>query len=283
MSVNQPKQSMLCPSCRRLMNRHEAACPYCGLRRPGSWWHNNPLMAALSDSAGVVTLIIAANVIMFVFSLLLSARNITHAFNNPFSFLSPSNQSLLLLGSTGTYPILRLHRLWSLIAANYLHGGLLHIVFNMMALRQIAPLVIQEYGAYRMLTIYTLGGVGGYLLSLLAGISFTIGASAAVCALMGAMLYYGKSRGGAYGQEVYRQIGRWALSLFVFGLLAPGINNWGHGGGIAAGALVGYLLGYREQRREGQGDKALGLCCLLTTALVLVYAVASSVIILVGG
>ena len=201
MAANHQKQSMLCPSCHRLINRHEAACPYCGLRQPGSWRNNNPVMTALSDPAGVVKLIIVTNSIMFVLSLLLSAKNITHAFNNPFSFLSPTNQSLLLLGSTGTYPILRLGRLWSLISANYLHGGLLHIVFNMMALRQIAPLVIQEYGAYRMFTIYTLGGVGGYLVSFVAGVSFTIGASAAVCALMGAMLLYGKRRGNQYNQN----------------------------------------------------------------------------------
>lgn len=272
---------MLCPSCRRLINRHESVCPYCGRRRPGSWWNSNPVMASLSDPTQVVNLIIAANVVMFVLSLLFSSRSIATAFNNPFSFLSPSNQSLLLLGSTGTYPILRLHRLWSLVSANYLHGGLLHIVFNMMALRQLGPLVIQEYGVSRMFVIYTVGGVGGYLLSFLADISFTIGASAAVCGLMGAMLYYGKSRGGSYGQEIYSQVGRWALSLFFFGLMVPGINNWGHGGGIAAGALVAYLLGYRETKRETLVDRSLGALCLLGTALVLIFAVGSSLLMII--
>jgi rhomboid protease GluP len=274
MATDTTKRSMLCPNCRRLINRNEASCPYCAIRRPGSWWNNNRLMAAFSDPSQAINLILFTNVGMFMLSLLLSSRDISHAFNNPFAFLSPTNRSLLLLGSTGTYPILHLHRFWSLVSANYLHGSLLHILFNMIALRQIGPLVIQEYGIYRMLSIYTLGGVGGYILSFFAGISFTIGASAAVCGLMGAMLYYGKSRGGSYGQDVYSQIGRWALSIFVFGLMVPGINNWGHGGGMAAGALLGYLLGYKEQKREAMKDKFLGISCVMATALILALAVA---------
>jgi len=248
------------------------------MRSPGSWWNTNRLTAAFSDPSQALNLILYTNVAMYIISLLLSSRDISHAFNNPFGFLSPSSKSLLLLGSTGTYPILHLHRLWSLVSANYLHGSLLHILFNMIALRQIGPLAIQEYGVYRMLSIYTLGGVGGFILSFFAGISFTIGASAAVCSLMGAMLYYGKSRGGVYGQEIYSQIGRWALSIFVFGLMAPGINNWGHGGGMATGALLGYLLGYKEQKREAMVDKFLGTSCVAVTAMVLIMAVGRGIL-----
>ncbi|MDD5758089.1 MAG: rhomboid family intramembrane serine protease [Desulfobulbaceae bacterium] len=275
MSTTTVKSSMLCPNCRRLINRNEPACPYCHIKNPGSWWKTNRLAAALSDPNQAINLILYTNVGMFLISLLLSSRDISHAFNNPFEFLSPSNRSLLLLGSTGTYPILHLHRLWSLVSANYLHGSLLHILFNMVALRQIAPLVIQEYGAYRMLSIYTLGGIGGYILSFFAGINFTIGASAAVCSLIGAMLYYGKSRGGTHGQNIYSQLGRWALSIFVFGLMVPGINNWGHGGGMATGALIGFLVGYQEQKRESMGDRFLGISCAVGTAVILTLAVAS--------
>jgi rhomboid protease GluP len=134
---------------------------------------------------------------------------------NPFTFLSPSSNALILLGSTGTIPIDQMHRWWTLISANYLHGSILHILFNMIALYQIGPLVLREYGAGRLISLYTLGGVIGFLVSYLVGIRFTLGASAAVCSLIGASLYYGKSRGGSYGQAVYKQISGWVLGLFL--------------------------------------------------------------------
>ena len=212
---------------------------------------------------------------MFAFSLLLSARSTSFALN-PLSFLSPDNRSLLLLGASGYIPIVRLHRWWSLVSANYLHGSILHIFFNMFALRQLGPLVLHEYGNSRMIIIYTLSGVFGFFISYLARVPLTIGASAAVCGLIGAALYFGKSRGGIYGQTIYRQIGGWAIGIFMFGFLVPAINNWAHGGGMLAGAVLGFLLGYQEKRRESHGQKIAALCCVGITGLVLLWAIFSS-------
>ena len=276
MTAQQSKKSLLCPNCRRLISRDEAQCPYCGIRRPASWWKNNRLITGLSHHDGVISLILYTNIGFYILSLVLFPRGSGLALN-PMSFLSPSHKSLLVLGSTGTVAISELHRWWSLISANYLHGGLMHILFNMIALKQIGPLVIKEYGVYRMLAIYTLGGVFGFILSFLAGVQFTIGASAAVCSLIGAILYYGKSRGGIYGQNLYSQIGGWAVTIFVFGFIVPGINNWGHGGGMAAGALLGLLLGYQEKRRENMRHKFLGSSCVVLTAIVLSWAALSSI------
>jgi rhomboid protease GluP len=271
------KKSQLCPNCRRLISRDELRCPYCGLKSPGSWWKNNAALRLFHDQDVFLTGLSGLNIALFVLSLILNPGG-TSLGLNPFGFLSPDSRSLLLLGATGTMPIEALHRWWSLVSASYLHGSLLHLVFNLIALRQIGPLVIQEYGLARMFAIYTLGGIGGFLLSYLAGIPFTIGASAAVCALIGAALYYGKSRGGSYGQQVYQQIGGWAISIFVFGLLVPGINNWAHGGGMAAGILCGLLLGYQENHREMLRHRLLGAACAVGTLLVLLMAVATSVI-----
>jgi len=126
-----------------------------------------------------------------------------------------------------------------------------------------------------MVTIYMIGGTAGFWISYLARVTFTIGASAAVCALMGAILYYGKSRGGVYGQSIYRQVGTWALLIFLFGFLAPGINNWAHGGGLLSGALLGFLLGYHERRPEGFYHKVLAGICILVTLLILAWALIS--------
>ncbi len=192
---------------------------------------------------------------------------------NPLIALSSENRSLFFLGATGTIPIDRFHRWWTLISANYLHGGILHILFNMIAFRQLAHFVIKEYGAYRMFTIYTLGGVLGFGVSYLAGVTFTIGASVSVCSLMGAIIFYGKSRGGIYGKAILTQISGWAIGLFIFGLMVPGINNWGHGGGMAAGSLLGFLLGYQEKEQETAYHKRFAIGCAVLTALILVWAV----------
>jgi rhomboid protease GluP len=195
---------------------------------------------------------------------------------NPLNFLSPSAKSLQVLGATGQVPIQRYDRWWTLVSANYLHGGILHIFFNMVALKQIGGLVVREYGSSRMVVLYTLGGVLGFWTSCLAGVPLTIGASAAICSLIGAALYYGKSRGGSYGQAIYRQVGGWVMGLFVFGFVIPGINNWAHAGGIGSGILMGFLLGYQEKGEERLFHKSLATGCLLITAAVLLWAVVTA-------
>lgn len=275
MATQSQRRSLLCPRCKRLISIDEAACPYCDLPHPGSWWRNNPLVKLYLNPTQIVTSIIITNSVFFAISAILSADSM-HVSMNPFALFSPSNQALLLLGATGTIPIDQFHRWWSLLSASYLHGGIIHIFFNMVVLRQIAPLTIQEYGFNRMFVLYTLGGVIGFYISYLAGIPFTIGASASLFALIGAILYYGKSRGGAFGQMIFRQIGVWVIALFAFGFLFPGINNWAHGGGLAGGILLAFLMGYNEKKRETQFHKTLALACIVATIFILFWALTST-------
>ncbi len=279
MAGNQKRSSMLCPGCKRLISIDESPCPHCGLHNPGSRWRNNLWTRGFRNSDQLIRSIIVLNVAMFIFSILLSPTSARFSMN-PFAFLSPGDRSLLLLGATGTIPIDKFHRWWTLLSANYLHAGMLHLLFNMVALYQIAPLIAQEYGGYRMVCIYTISGVGGYLVSYFVGIPFTLGASAAVCGLIGAALYYGKSRGGYFGQLVYRQVGGWALGIFLFGFLFPGINNWAHGGGLICGVLNGFLMGYRERWEENPVHKAIAGICVIVTLGALVWGIASSLLIL---
>lgn len=271
------KSALLCPGCRKLVSADERKCPYCGMPTPGSRWKNNFLTRGFGSDDQLINTIIAVNTVMYLLSLLMSNRGLNLS-TNPLQVLAPDSQGLLLLGATGTIPIGRFHHWWTLVSASYLHGGVLHIVFNMLALRQISPFVIREYGIHRMIVIYTLSGVGGFLASYLAGVGFTIGASAAVCGLIGAALYYGKRRGGNYGRAVYRQVGGWALGIFLFGLLVPGINNWAHGGGMAAGILMGLLMGYKERKMENMRHRLLGSLCVFGTAAVLSWTVFSAIV-----
>jgi rhomboid protease GluP len=125
-----------------------------------------------------------------------------------------------------------------------------------------------------MIILYTLGGTLGFWISYRAGTTFTIGASAAICALIGAILYYGLSRGGTYGRAIYTQVGSWALVIFLFGFLVPEINNWGHVGGFFAGAVLGFFLGYQERDRENLFHKIAAVVCVVLTIIILAGAVA---------
>lgn len=279
MNAANSRDSLLCPNCKKLVSRSAPACPHCGLDRPGSSLKNNIVTRALGDGNDMVKLILYSNIVMYLLSIVIDPRPAAFG-GSPFNLLSPSNSSLLVLGSTGTIPLFHFHAWWSLVSASYLHGSLLHIVFNMIALHQLGPLIIREFGGSRMFAIYTLSGIGGYVISALMGVRFTIGASAAVCGLIGAALYYGKSRGGVYGNAVYAQISGWALSIFVFGFFVPGINNWGHGGGMVTGAAVAFALGYRDKVRDRYAHTLLAMICLAATGLVLCWSILNGTLFL---
>lgn len=206
-------KAILCPRCRQLIGSEETICSWCGTSRSAPWWRILSWSKGAMGGDWVVQAILTINIGYYAISLLIGMSG---------GFFSPSQTSLMMLGATGTMPIDYYGRVWTLLTANYLHGGIIHLLFNMAALRQIAPWAANEFGVSRMFVIYTLGGVFGYGVSYLAGIPFTIGASAAICALVGALLYYGKSRGGVM---VIQSIGSWeagwSVSLFS-GWFFPG-------------------------------------------------------------
>ncbi len=274
--MSSERKSILCPNCRKLISSDEPICPYCGLKHPGL--HNTAgFIRNLFLTLDPVKTIIYANVSFYLFALLLSPGEIFSDRGSAFEFLSPSNKSLFLLGATGTIPIFQFQHYWSLISASFLHGSILHIFFNMMALAQLGPFILQEFGLYRFLNIYILSGIAGYIVSLIFGVPFTIGASASICGLIGAIIYYGKSRGGYYGQGIYKQALGWVAGLIIFGILISGINNWAHGGGLLSGIGLAFLMGYNDKTQETAWQKLLAATCVLITTGVLIWAAAYSV------
>ncbi len=221
-----------------------------------------------------LNLIIYINVFFFLFSLILipSPSGLTL---NPFALLAPSRESLLVLGATGVIPITIFDRWWTLLTAPFLHGGLLHLAFNLLALRQLGAFVLQEYREARFLIIYILSGVSGFAISFLFGVPFTIGASAGICGLIGSIIYYGKSRRDFYGNFVYRQAVGWVVGLIIIGLLLPGINNWAHGGGLLGGIWVSWLIGY--QGRTKPVHQVIRWILAGGTALALLWSLAQGI------
>jgi rhomboid protease GluP len=256
--------AILCPSCGRLTNAEARVCLVCGRRNPGMWGFAQPLRAVFSRRrfTDVVTV---ACIAAYLLSLLVDP---TSAFR-PRGFLdgfAPSNQALLALGATGAWPM-GMGRWWTLLTAIYLHGGILHILFNILWIRQLGPAVEELYGPARTAVVFTISGVAGFVVSNAVGIPLTVGASGSIFGLLGAIVAYGRRRGGTFGAQVLRQYGVWALVLFAFGFFMPGVNNYAHGGGFIGGLGCGYVLSFAERRSEGGLDQLLAAGCLALTAL----------------
>ena len=138
---------------------------------------------------------------------------------------------------------------WRIISAGFLHGNMVHIAFNMYLLFVLGPLLVRLFGSQRFLLIYFGAMVGSSMSVLLFDWEhFTLGASGAALGLAGAMGVALYERG--VPPQKSPVFGLVLLNL-ALPLLVPGISFWGHFGGIAAGAFMGYLLIWLPARRTG--------------------------------
>ncbi len=254
--------AILCPRCHKMISNDATQCPFCGQVQPGLWGFT-AAMKRLGLQLDFTRLIVAVCAGLYILSLLLDPGAIFQGggMMNPLSLLAPSGEASFKLGMTGAYPVFRLGHWWTVITAMYLHGGLLHIFFNMMWVRQLAPLVEELFGPFRLFTIFTVAGITGFVISVLMGHSFTLGASGSIFGLLAAAIVYGRQQGSTL---FTRQFLQWAVILFIFGLLFPGVDNWAHAGGFAGGYGMAYVFS-RVREREGLGAYiTAGLCLLLT-------------------
>jgi rhomboid protease GluP len=261
--------SILCPSCGRLTNADAPACLVCGRKRPGMWGFAGPLRTLFrvwNFTNGVTAACIALYVMSLVFDPGAALRP-----RGVFDVFSPSLRALDVLGMTGSFAWAQ-GRWWTLFTAIYLHGSLLHILFNVLWIRQLGPAVEEIYGPARLVVIFTVSGVAGFAVSNFIGVSFTIGASGSIFGLLGAIVAYGRKRGGVFGRLVLRQYGQWALVLFVFGFFMAGVNNWAHAGGFAGGFLAGLALSFAERRAESGAVQLLAAAAIAVTVAGFVLA-----------
>ncbi len=152
---------------------------------------------------------------------------------------------------------------WRLITPIFLHFGIMHILFNSMALYALGTQLEQLVGQIRYVSIFFVSGLGGSVLVLLlqSNQTITAGASGAVFGLMGALIgYFYRNRAvmGAWGAANLKNLLITAGLNFAFTLAIPGISLFGHLGGALAGLALGYLLSPLQVRRTGSQALALG-------------------------
>ncbi|MBL8143771.1 MAG: rhomboid family intramembrane serine protease [Acidobacteria bacterium] len=276
MFKRQRSGAVVCTSCGMLVGVNDEACYNCGRRNPGLWGFA-PALRALGGDLGFVPLVVGGCVILFGLTLIASRGAI--GMRGLFSLFSPSSEALFLFGASGAVPVFGAGRWWTVLSAGWLHGGALHIFFNMLWVRQLAPATAELYGPGRMVIIYTLAGVMGFVLSSFAGAfipdilflrggRFTVGASAPIFGLLGALVYYGRRTGSS---QVHSQALGYALTLGMFGFIMPGVDNYAHAGGFLGGYLAAQWLDPLKPERIDH--LALALACLVLSLLSVVASV----------
>jgi rhomboid protease GluP len=248
------RRPQICPACGALVGINATRCHECGTNLTFS-------LAAMSKGlseffgghAPVTTVVLIANVIMYAVSLLRSMK---------------SGGGFGLMGGMSGIELYRLGeniplgwqlesggwQWWRLITGTFLHGGLIHIAFNMMVLIDIAPVVEELYGSGRFLFLYMACGIGGSALSTYFGKAPSVGASGAILGLIGILIAVTTKRSGMQFQAMRSRLISWVITLFAFGFLANGsslgnlvgrTDNWGHFGGLVTGFVLGKIFADR--------------------------------------
>jgi len=263
--------SVICASCGKLVGVKDPECWNCGRRNPGLYGFA-PLLRKLGHDLGFADIVIWGCSALYVAMLLVDIRGITM---QGISILGPSPRSLFIFGASGSLPVYGYGRWWTVLSAAWLHANLLHIVFNMMWVRQLAPATTELYGAPRTVIIYTISSITGFVLSSSAGLfsafvpifflrgaQFTVGASASIFGLLGALVVYGR-RGGS--SHITSQAFTYAVILFVLGFIMPGIDNYAHLGGFLGGYAAARFLDPLTPERIDH--MVIAVICLALTAL----------------
>jgi rhomboid protease GluP len=138
---------------------------------------------------------------------------------------------------------------WRLLTATFLHANLIHIFFNGYALYALGPEAERIYGTRRFLGIYFLAGLAGSLASYLMSSAVSVGASGAIFGLIGGLgvfYYLNRAALGEFGRaQVQNMVAIAMINLFIGFANQGTIDNWGHLGGLAGGALAGLALAPR--------------------------------------
>ena len=134
---------------------------------------------------------------------------------------------------------------WRFFTPVFLHGSLLHIGFNMYALYSIGPSLERRYGTRSFLLLYFFGGIFGNIFSFLFSENISLGSSTAIFGLIAAQaVYIYKNRVllGSAANLLLRNVLMVIAINLVLGL-SPGIDNWGHLGGLLGGFLYAWFAG----------------------------------------
>jgi rhomboid protease GluP len=257
--------SVICASCGVLVGVNDPTCYNCGRRHPGLWGFA-PVLRGLGNDLGFISIVTGGTIILYVLSLVMSRDGTSIG-------LTPSTGALMILGASGAVPVFQFGWWWTVLTAGWLHGGVLHIFFNVLWIRQLGPEIANLYGAGRMVIIYTIAGIVGFTLSSVLGLvhipffgaPLTVGASASIFGFLGALVHYGRRTGSTHARQMGLQ---YALFMGIMGFVFSGVDNAAHVGGFTGGYLASLMLDPLKKERADHVLIAIGLLALTLVAII---------------
>ena len=231
----------LCPACGTLVGSTATKCHQCGASMTFSMAAASRSVARFMPQTSPVTytmlgICCVMYALAFVITMKVSGGGAGGGLMNLGGISSQVNYRLgasLPLGYNISQP-------WRFITAIFLHGGLLHIGFNMWVLLDIGPMVEEMYGSARYLFLYVVTGAAGYVLSSFAG-HLSVGASGSLLGLIGVLLAGTTGRKSMQAQALRSALIRWLIYIGVLGFLFSGTDKYAHLGGVATGYATGAI------------------------------------------
>jgi rhomboid protease GluP len=223
----------MCPNCRAFITTDDRVCPYCDAAvGPRAIDLREPAFGGFFLTPLILTLCVGFYLVTVVASMKAGNESAVMGLDSP---------TLKRFGGKFTQFILA-GQWWRVITAGFLHGGLMHIFMNSWGLLDLGRQVEMYYGVRRMIVIYVMSTIGGFALSTIWTPVLSIGASAGIFGLLGAMLAMTMRHEGPAAQYLRGAYTRFAVYGLAIGLL-PGlhIDNAAHVGGLAMGFAVGYI------------------------------------------
>src|SRR5580704_3022927 len=213
----------MCPNCRAFVTTSDKVCPYCQAPMgPRAVERRNPgeILGGLIPQARFTTVMI----------LLINTALFAAQYFSP--QITTAGESVPAAYMDGQW--------WRLVTAGFLHGGVLHILMNSWVLFDLGAEVEMLYGTSRLIVFYFVSTITGFWTSSHLGFHTSVGSSAGIFGLIGAMLAFGVTDKSSLGAAVKALYMRWVIYGLVLSFI-PGVDKWAHIGGLAGGFVTGFL------------------------------------------
>jgi rhomboid protease GluP len=264
----------MCPNCRAFITTADKTCPYCeaevGARAVDTRTPADVMGGLIPHARFTTVVILLINTGLYLLTVLHGARS-------GGAGLDPTGESLLAFGAMFT-KFVAAGEYWRLITAGFLHGGIMHILMNSWVLFDLGATVEEAFGTARYLVLYFIATITGFLASFSASFylfhqaTLSMGASAGISGLIGAMIAWGIRERSFLGTAVRKDYTRWAIYMVVLGVVGKffgiPIDNAAHIGGFVGGFLIAYGAGTpgRIKPLETGWKVIAGFCVVMTAA-----------------